>query len=1032
MAVKLTVASYYDPTGIEAAQKALDRFKNQYKLGAQVMAGSTGDLAKASLEWQRFGMKIDAVGQKAQNLGKTLTKSLTVPIVGLGAAAASSAIEMESAFAQVRKTVDATDEVYQQLYDDAVALSTVHAISAADVATLESLAAQLGVATENLNEFAEIAYSLDIATNLNAEEAITQLAQFINITGNSQENAERLASTIVALGNTSATTEANILDMSMRIAAAGSQAGMTDQDILALSAALSSLGMEAEAGGTAMSKTIAQISKDAATGSENLQVWADLAGMSVDEFVKAWQTGGDVTTETFTKVVQGMASASNESGELLVLLDELGISSIRQSDALQRLAGSGDLLTRSIETANAAYAENTALANEVANFEDTLASKWAITANKAKAAAIEVGGPMVDALSNLIDAAEPMLDALARGAKAFSNLNKQQQQTIIKVAAMVAALGPLTTITGKLTSTVGGVVQGIGKLGGTLAAHQAKVLKAAEGTENYAAALAKAEKQTKAFNVASKAAGVMMGVTIAAAAVSAYLAIRDLVDATSVATMNFNEAVRSAKGFGTVVSDMRAVGIDTATALSEYGHTVQQLDDIIASSEQAITDILATAIAERRDLRDDEVEDIRKANEAIAQAQMEKFDTYMAALDTEMTMLMAEEDALTTKEAAQYVANIEKKYDDAIAVVEEGYEQEVSLINAHYRATGEMGSAAYQAEIEAAKQKRDERVAIATDEKNKLLSTTAEMMESLSAEEAQGWAEISRTYGDMTQKTRDFIEEYGEAFSTIPNETMAATRRDYRAALAEMDLDTASAFLAMQSTIVAGGGTLTAENAKIAEDMISSFEGLPKEYQDIAKDTLLKLIEGMEEEWPWVTNAADMTADQIVGHMRDELALGDSYSIGYNEGYNLTTGYAAGAVSQRALAAVRNAATTAVNAGLAAIQAAQRSGSPAKEFMPLGEYATEGYAVGLADQQALRGVTAAAQSAVDAASAGFNASASYGAQTASYSLAGASTAGVVNNYWNVTLSASDATEMQSWEDFWRRAQEKAQRVERMG
>ena len=48
---------------------------------------------------------------------------LTLPIVALGTYAVKAAIDYESAFAGVRKTVDATEEEFQEFSDGIIAMS---------------------------------------------------------------------------------------------------------------------------------------------------------------------------------------------------------------------------------------------------------------------------------------------------------------------------------------------------------------------------------------------------------------------------------------------------------------------------------------------------------------------------------------------------------------------------------------------------------------------------------------------------------------------------------------------------------------------------------------------------------------------------------------------------------------------------------------------------------------------------------------------------------------------------------------------
>ena len=119
-----------------------------------------------------------------------------------------------------------------------------------------SAAGQLGIATPDIMSFTEVMVKLGDTTNLNAEEAASSLAKFANVTQMSAKDYDRLGSVIVDLGNNFATTESDIVSMATRLAATGELAGLSESQIMALATAMSSVGIEAEAGGTAMSKLL--------------------------------------------------------------------------------------------------------------------------------------------------------------------------------------------------------------------------------------------------------------------------------------------------------------------------------------------------------------------------------------------------------------------------------------------------------------------------------------------------------------------------------------------------------------------------------------------------------------------------------------------------------------------------------------------------------------------------------------------------------------------------------------------------------
>ena len=400
---------------------------------------------RASVHIEHFAEKAKNASSKMQAIGSTLTRHVSLPLAAAAAASFKSAVDIDTALTGVRKTVDMTEEGYQNLKRGAVELSRTQPVSANTILNMEALGAQLGWSNDKLQDFAMTVAGLDIATDMDAETAATELAQFANITRMAQGDAGRYASSIVALGNNMATTESKI-------------SAMSQADILGIAAAAASLGLEAQAGGSAFSKTINEIGMAVSTNGKTLQTWADVAGMSVEQFKAAWQT--DVTG-TFERVIEGLGNVKANGGDLNETLAELGVTELRQSDFLRRMAGNSDLVSRAVQLSNGAWKENTALNKEVENRNKSLAAKLDVLKNRVTALATEVGGPLADAAMAALEAAEPFFKSVEKGAKAFAEMDKGSQQTILKLAAFAAAAGPVISIAGKLTGAAGKIADGV-------------------------------------------------------------------------------------------------------------------------------------------------------------------------------------------------------------------------------------------------------------------------------------------------------------------------------------------------------------------------------------------------------------------------------------------------------------------------------------------------------------------------------------------------------------------------------------------
>lgn len=276
-------------------------------------------------------------------------------------AAAESSIEFESAFTGVKKTVDGTPEQLAAISDEIKRMAAETGVSTTTIAAVAENAGQLGVATENIASFTRTMLDLGESTNLTADEAAVAIARLTNIMGSGEDATSRLGSSLVALGNNFATTESEILEMATRLASAGKLAGMSEAQILALATAMSSVGIEAEAGGTAMTQTLNAIDRAASSGGDTLETFARVAGMSAEEFTTAWRTDA---AGALTAFVQGLSTLSAQGGSVTAILDDLGLSGIRQSNMLRSLALASDMMTDALETSNSAWTENVALANE--------------------------------------------------------------------------------------------------------------------------------------------------------------------------------------------------------------------------------------------------------------------------------------------------------------------------------------------------------------------------------------------------------------------------------------------------------------------------------------------------------------------------------------------------------------------------------------------------------------------------------------------------------------------------------------------
>lgn len=477
---------------VEELSKMLEKSKSAYGENAiqtqkwqQAVNEAQADLNKMNADLRELPNSIELVGEKMKGVGdkikstgdeiakfgKGMTRNVTAPIVSAFTLAVKESVNFESAFTGVMKTVDETSQTtYADLEEAVKKLASTTASSKEEVAAVMEAAGQLGVAADDVEGFTRTMIMLGDTTNLSADEAATALARFTNITGSGNTNVDRLGSAIVALGNNFATTEAEIVEMSTRLASAGSIAGMSETDILALSAAMSSVGIQAEAGGTAMTQTLKSISnavfnfKDGFT--EDLETIAGVAGTTAEDFAAAWEANPVQALQMF---INGLAGIKDEGANVFATLDAMGMSGIRQSNMLQSLAMASDTLAGAISTASTAYQENTALTDEANKRYATMETQLHMMKESVSNLALSFGEQLMPYLQQGIDFVQGLVDK-------FSALSEEDQQMIIKIAALAAAIGPILVIGGKLAAGIGSIISLAGTLTTALAGVSVPIL----------------------------------------------------------------------------------------------------------------------------------------------------------------------------------------------------------------------------------------------------------------------------------------------------------------------------------------------------------------------------------------------------------------------------------------------------------------------------------------------------------------------------------------------------------------------------
>ena len=416
-----------------------------FKQGLKSAADETrGFQSKAATAMQEHRQQWDQVGGAMVKVGAGLTAFTALQV--------TAATKWESAWTGVLKTVDGTDEQLDRLQSGLreMARTTLPAAHS-EIAGVAEAAGQLGIQTQNVERFTRTMIDMGETTNLSADEAATGMARFANVMGTNQTQFDRMGSTIVALGNNFATTEAEILGMSQRLASAGRVVGLTEAQTFGLATAMSSVGIEAEAGGSAISRVMIKVAGAVDEGGESLDSFAKAANMSSQDFATAWRND---PVSALLAVVGGLAQMTAEGSGTFAMLDELELRDVRVTNAMLSLSNAVDLTTGAVDLANVAWEENTALAEEAELRYGTFESRIGIMRNALVDAAIGLG-------ETLLPVMEFAVDKVTDLANAFGDLPAPVQAG---VAGLTAVAGAATLAGGAIMLAAPKYLEGVAAL----------------------------------------------------------------------------------------------------------------------------------------------------------------------------------------------------------------------------------------------------------------------------------------------------------------------------------------------------------------------------------------------------------------------------------------------------------------------------------------------------------------------------------------------------------------------------------------
>jgi len=339
-----------------------------------------------------------------------------------------AAVEFESAMADVRKVVDfETPEAFAKMGSDIVEMSTRIPIAAKGLAEIVAAAGQAGMAGDELLQFAEMAAKVGVAFDMSSGEVGTALAKIKTQLNISVEGTSALADAINHLSNTSASAAPDIVNYMKRVAATGEMYGFTATQTAAIGSAMIAAGAEAEVAATSFRNVGRALSKGESATKRQAAAFKRL-GLDAGEVAKRFN-------EDAVGTLRDVITRINELPEHLranALSEIFG----DEARALAPLVGQIELYDKALASVavQANYLGSSQMEYDAR--AATTANSMQLFANKATAAGIAIGGALLPALNDIMDALGPVIMAAAK----FAENNPRLTQTVVALAAGLVAL----------------------------------------------------------------------------------------------------------------------------------------------------------------------------------------------------------------------------------------------------------------------------------------------------------------------------------------------------------------------------------------------------------------------------------------------------------------------------------------------------------------------------------------------------------------------------------------------------------------
>lgn len=414
----------------------------------------TEEINRQANPWQNLSRNLNETGERFQTMGRSMTtfgssmtRKVTLPIMGLGAGALKVGLDFEEGMSQVQAVSGATGDELEQLEGQARKMGSETRFSATEAADGMSYLAMAGFDVNEIMDTMPGLLDLAAASGMDLGRAADIASNILSGFGYEAKEAGRV-SDVLAKGASTANTNVEQLGGAMKYAApVANTLGLDIEGLTASVGLMSDAGIQGEKSGRMLRQGLLRLSDPTGKASDLIEE----LGINVFDSEGNMKDMDKVVGE-LEKGLEGMDSQARAAALSTIFGTE---STAGWSAMLDR--GSDELADYTEELENSEGA-----AEEMA---ETMESNGKGAMREFKSALEEAG---ISIAENLIPAFTDIVEKGTELARKFGDLDEKTQKQIITMAGLAAAIGPVSVVLGSATTAAGGLLKVGGSLTGML------------------------------------------------------------------------------------------------------------------------------------------------------------------------------------------------------------------------------------------------------------------------------------------------------------------------------------------------------------------------------------------------------------------------------------------------------------------------------------------------------------------------------------------------------------------------------------